>query len=323
MRSEAASLLAASMILGGRHQRDIRDADPALCRRSLSGTTAAKFRSRRAVRALFDRRFWLPALAAICACALLSAVRAAAQQPEAQAAPGDTLLSTFYRDPRPERLIGFLDRLRTSPSMQSREAYPLIAGFFAVVFRLHPDDVEKLMPQSLDARTAETIAAALRLSGNRAKYQGFEPRLAATGRDLDVAGLFVNLPSRFEELQITAPSSLNILWGAAFASGDATFVRMILDYFARTANLDDEIGRDIVQTVAALTGGPRDIFLQMRQRYGVLGARRVVFAAEALWSLQANAGQHAFVNDVVAKYVAEHPGTPAEKALIATRPKGP
>jgi hypothetical protein len=275
------------------------------------------------VRALFDRRFWLPALAAICAGALLLPIRAAAQQPGAQAAPGDSLLSTFYQDPRPERLIGFLDRLRTSPSMQNRDAYPLIAGFYAVVFRSHPDDVAKLVPQSLDARTAETVAAALRLSGNRAMYQTFEPRLAATGRDLDVAGLFVNLPSRLEELEITAPSSLNILWGAAFASGDAKFVRLILDYFARTANLDDQIGRDIVQTVAALSGGPRDIYFQMRQRYGVLGARKVVFAAEALWSLQVNAKQHAFVNGVVAKYVAEHPGTSAQKAVIATGPKGP
>jgi hypothetical protein len=254
---------------------------------------------------------------------MLLPVRAAAQRPGAQPAPGDTVLSTFYQDPRPERLIGFLDRLRTSPSMQNRDAYPLIAGFYAVVFRSHPDDIERLIPQSLDAKTAETVAAALRLSGNRAMYRTFEPRLAATGRDLDIAGLFVNLPSRIEELEINAPSSLNILWGAAFAGGDAKVVRMILDYFARIANLDDAIGRDIVQTVVALTGGPRDIYLQMRQRYGVLGARQVVFAAEALWSLQVNAKQHAFVNGVVATYVAEHAGTSAQKALLATRPKGP
>jgi hypothetical protein len=275
------------------------------------------------VRALFDRRFWLPALAAICAGALLLPIRAAAQQPGAQAAPGDSLLSTFYQDPRPERLIGFLDRLRTSPSMQNRDAYPLIAGFYAVVFRSHPDDVAKLVPQSLDARTAETVAAALRLSGNRAMHRTFQPRLVATGRDLDIAVLFVNLPSRLEELEVTGPIGLNILWGAAFASGDATFVRMILDYFARTANLDDQIGRDIVQTAAARTGGPREILIQMRERYGVLGARQIVFAADALVSLQVNVTQHAFVNGVVTTYVAEHPGTSAQKALIATRPRAP
>jgi hypothetical protein len=274
------------------------------------------------VRALFDRRFWLPALAAICACALLLAVGAAAQQQQGpQAAPGDPLLGTFYKDPRPERLVGFLDRLQASPTLDGN-AYPLIAGFYAAVFRRYPDDIEKLIPQSLDAKTAETVSAALRLSGNRAMHQKFLPRLAATGRDLDIAVLFVNLPSRLEELEVGGRISISILWGAAFASGDATFVRMILDYFARTANLDDAIGRDIVQTVAAQTGGPRDILFEMRERYGVLGTRQIVFAADALLSLQLNAKQHAFVNGVVTTYIAQHPGTSAQKALIATRPKG-
>jgi hypothetical protein len=274
------------------------------------------------VRALFDRRFWLSALAAICACALLLPLGAAAQQqPQAPVAPGDPLLGTFYKDPRPERLFGFLERLQTSPVLD-RNAYPLIAGFYAAVFRGHPDDIEKLIPQSLDAKTAETVAAALRLSGNRPMFRKFQPRLAATGRDLDVAIMFVNLPARLEDVEITGRIGLHILWGAAFASADAKFVRMILDYFARTANLDDEIGREIIQTVAAQTGGPRDIFLQMRERYGVLGARQIVFAADALMSLQLNGRQHTFVNGVITAYIAEHPGTSAQKALIATRPKG-
>src|SRR5262249_29348713 len=158
---------------------------------------------RRPVRALFDRRFWLPALAASCACVLLLPLRAAAQQqPQAPVAPGDPLLGTFYKDPRPERLFGFLERLQTSPVLD-RNAYPLIAGFYAAVFRGHPDDIEKLIPQSLDAKTAETVAAALRLSGNRPMFRKFQPRLAATGRDLDVAIMFVNLPARLEDVEIT------------------------------------------------------------------------------------------------------------------------
>jgi hypothetical protein len=274
------------------------------------------------VRALFDRRFWLAAPAAICACALLLPTGAAAQQvPRAQAASGDPLLGTFYRDPRPERLVGFLDRLQASPTLEST-SYALIAGFYAAVFRRYPADIERLIPQSLEAKTAETVSAALRLSGNRAMHRNFQPRLTATGRDLDIAVLFVNLPSRLEDLEIAGRTGLNILWGAAFASGDATFVRMILDYFARTADLDDAIGRDILLTVQAQLGGSRDILFEMRERYGVLGARRIVFASDALISLQLNAKQHTFVNGVVTTYIAEHPGTPAQKALIATRPKG-
>jgi hypothetical protein len=264
-----------------------------------------------------ERRCWLPALVVMSVCALLLFhSRAVAQQ----AAPSsEPLLGSFYKDPRPERLIGFLDRVEASPALQNRNAYPLIAGFYAAVFRSHPDDIDKLVPQSLDARTAETIAAALRLSGNRAMYQRFEPRLAATGRDLDIAVMFVNLPSRLEQLEVTSSTSLNILWGAAFASGDTTFVRMILDFFARTANLDEAVGRDLVGAVA---GQPRDIN-DMRRQYGVLGTRQILFVTEALVTLQMNAQRHAFVNGVITKYISEHPGTTAQKVLIATRPRQP
>jgi hypothetical protein len=266
-------------------------------------------------------RRWLAALAAILACTLLVPIGAAAQQ--MQAAPGDTLLTTFYKDPRPERLVGFLDQLRAMPAAQSWEAYPPVAGFYAFVFRKFPADVEKLMPQAPDAKVAETIAAALRLSGNQAEYEKFQPRLAQTGRDLQLAAVFANLPSRLEELQITTPSNLDILWGAAFASGDEKFVLMIIDYFARTANLDEEVARDITRTVFAMAGGPREIFNELRTRYGVLAARQVVFAASALWAIQSNARQHEFIDRVVVSYIDQHPDTLAQKALVATRPKGP
>src|SRR5262249_22764037 len=196
-----------------------------------------------------------------------------------------------------------------------------VAGFYAYVFRTHPNDIEKLIPAMPDAKAAEAIAAALRLSGNQAAYGKFQPRLAQSGRDAELAAVFVNLPTRLEELQITTPSNLDILWGAAFASGDEKFVLIIIDYFARTANLDNEISRDIVQTVIAMAGGPRDIFNRLRERYGVLATRQIVFAAAALLAIQSNARQHEFVDRVVAKYIDEHPDTPAQRALVATRPR--
>jgi hypothetical protein len=267
-----------------------------------------------------DRRCWLKALTAVWACVLVVPTGAAAQT-QMQAAPGDTLLTTFYKDPRPERLVGFFDQLRTMPAAQSWEAFPPVAGFYAFVFRRFPNDVEKLIPPAPDARAAETIAAALRLSGNAAEYDKFVPRLANTGRNLELAAVFANLPSRLEALQITTPSNLDILWGAAFASGDAKFVDMIIDYFARTANLDDEVARDIVRTVIAMAGGSRQIFNELRTRYGVLAARQVVVAASALWAIQSNARQHDFIDRVVTTYIDQHPNTLAQKALVATRPK--
>src|SRR5689334_6639478 len=170
-------------------------------------------------------RLRLAALAAIWACVLLVAAPAATQ-PQQQGSPNDTLLTTFYKDPRTDRLVGFFDQLRTMPAAQSWEAYPPVAGFFAFVFRSYPNDIDKIIPEAPDPKSAETIAAALRLSGNAAAQEKFQPRLAKAGRDLQLASVFANLPGRLEDLQITTPSNLDILWGAAFASGDPKFVLM-------------------------------------------------------------------------------------------------
>lgn len=272
-------------------------------------------------RALFVRRFGLAVFAAIQVGGLLLPIRAAAQQP--QPTPSDTLLTTFYQDPRPERLFGFWQQFQALPSAQSWEAYPPVAGFLAFVFRADPGQVEKLIPAKLDAKSAQTIAAALRLSGDQAMYEEFQPRLAQAGRDDQLTGIFANLPPRLEELRIATPSHLDILWGAAFASGDAKFVLMIIDYFARTADLDESVARDIARTLVAMAGGPTEVYAELRKRYGVLAARQIVFAASALWALQSNSRQHEFVARAVAKYIEDHPGTPAQKALAATRPRAP
>jgi hypothetical protein len=43
----------------------------------------------------------------------------------------------------------------------------------------------------------------------------------------------------------------------------------------------------------------------------------MVYAASALWAIQSNARQHPFVKQTVTKYIGDHPGTPATKALSA------
>ena len=138
---------------------------------------------------------------------------------------------------------------------------------------------------------------------------------------IKLAAAFSGLPARLEDVQITAPYHLDILWGAAFASGDGKFAVMIIDYFARTANRSDPIALDISRIALALSGGPKEILGELRSRYGDDKARQLVFAASALWAVESNARQHAFVDKVLGQYIAAHPGTPAQKALAALRPK--
>jgi hypothetical protein len=225
-------------------------------------------------------------------------------------------LSTFfYKNPRPERLVGFLEAYARRAPPEKWDPYPPVAGLLAFVFKAHPDWIDRLLPAQLDPKTAPTIAAALRLSGNTKKLEDLGSRLHSAGFDRRLAHEFGGLPLRLEELQITTPTHLDIMWGASFASGDARYVRMIIDFFAQSANRSESIALDIVEVALVMAGGPNDRMPKLREKYGDAQGRQIVFAATALWALQSNARQHAFVEQAAKKYVEDRAGTFAAKAL--------
>jgi hypothetical protein len=103
--------------------------------------------------------------------------------------------------------------------------------------------------------------------------------------------------------------------GRCFPSGDSYFVSMIIDFFAKTANRSDAVAIDVVRTTAAKLGGPKEVLSELRGKYGDAVAREIVFASAALWALQVNARQPAFVEQALHKYVADHLQSPATKVL--------
>jgi hypothetical protein len=228
------------------------------------------------------------------------------------------LLISFYKDPRPERLAGFFEQFDAEHAARW-DAYPAVAGFFAVVFREHPDHIERLVPARLDPRSAAALAAALRMSGNQAMAAKLKPKFDQAGQDEKLTGEFGNLPARLEDLAIRSPTHLDILWGAAFASGDERYVRMVIEFFAQVANRSEQMTADIAKVVIAMAGGSKDIFGELKNRYGV-NAGLVIVAAAALWATESNARQHAFVEQTVNAYIRENPGTYAIQAMSALRP---
>jgi hypothetical protein len=231
----------------------------------------------------------------------------------------DELLTSFYKDPRPERLVGFFDQFDADHPAKW-DAYPAVAGFFAVVFREYPASIERLMPARLNPQSATTLAAALRMSGNQAMAAKLKPKFDQAGQDEKLTGEFGNLPARIEDLSIRSPTHLDILWGAAFASGDERYVRMIIAFFAQVANRSEQMTADIAKVVIGMAGGPKDIFGELKNRYGV-NTGLVIVAAAALWAAESNARQHAFVEQTVNAYIRENPGTYATRAMSALRPK--
>ncbi|MBX9774022.1 MAG: hypothetical protein K2Y71_06375 [Xanthobacteraceae bacterium] len=240
---------------------------------------------------------------------------ASAQPPEAS----NDLVLYFYKDPRPSRLVGFFDAYEKPLSQRNWEAYPPIVGLFAVVFREHPNLIEKLVPTKMSSRAAEALVAALLLSGNQGAAKKLQARFDQAGSDATLRAQLTGLPSRLESIQIRIPTHLDILWGAAFANGESAFVLMILDFYAQTANLSEAVAIDMTQVIP---GAKKDPFalLDMRKKYGDTEFVRIVYAGAALWGLLTNAARQEFVEQAIAKYVADHPSTNAGK-LLALRSK--
>jgi hypothetical protein len=229
--------------------------------------------------------------------------------PQAQQSQSE-LMTFFYRDPNPERLIGFLEKLDASNSV-NWEAYPPTVGFLAIIFRTYPNFIETLIPIDPKPRTADAVAAALLLSGNKTTIAKFQSRFDAAGSDPRLHAALLSLPERIEDIRVRTPTHLDILWGASFASGDGHFVRMIVDFFAGTANRSGDIALDVLQTAVALSGGPRDILGTLRGKYGDENTVEIIYAATALWSLEANSEQHPFVRQVLTEYIQDHGDTAA------------
>lgn len=259
---------------------------------------------------------WLAALLVL----VLGATQTVRSQP-ARPGPDEELFMNFYKDPKPDRLVGLIDRHETPQTPKHWNSYPAQVGFYAVVFRTHPDRIERLLPARFNPRSALAVQAALQLSGQQALIAKLQTRLDEAGSDATLKSELAGLPTRLEELKIRTPTHLDILWGAAFASGDRRYPRMILDCMAQIANRSEAVALDVTRTAVAIMGGPKEILTQLRGKYGDAGAYEVIVAATALWALQANAQRHPFVAQVLASYVADNPKAHATKALSALAPR--
>lgn len=256
-------------------------------------------------------------LVAVSAAGFSAVSSAAAQNEPAQTDAINELITFFYKDPQPDRLIGFLEQLQSLPASANWEVYPPLVGFFAYMFRANPDDIERLLPEEFNPKSAAAIAAALHLSGHDAIAAKIQPKLDQAGSDEKLKSELMDLPAELERLDIKSPTHLDILWGAAFASGEERFVLMIIKFFARTANRSEQVALDVMKTAAALSGGPQDIYEELRGRHGDILTRELIFAATALWALRSNARRHAFVKDALLKFRNDHSGTLAARIIAA------
>ena len=115
------------------------------------------------------------------------------------------------------------------------------------------------------------------------------------------------------------PSDLDTLWGAAFATGDAAYVRKIFDFYAAVANDPAVEFGDIIRVIEARRSNKMDSLRGIGERYSPEMAQKIVFAASAIWSLMANAAAHPFVKAELDRVEKEAATTNAVKAMVALR----
>jgi hypothetical protein len=222
----------------------------------------------------------------------------AEEAPRQQRADAD-VLTFFYRDPKPERLVGFLDRY--DKIALTWESYPPIVGFFGVVFGQYPEWIDQLVPVTLSGRLAEALRAAFRLSHREIPEQLTE-RFAIAGTDETLKAELRELPSSPRDLVVLRPTHLDILWGASFASGEKFYVRRIFEFFAATADRSVDMAIDVSAVATWMSGAGGDIPAKLKSKYGEDTFREIIFAGSALWALVANARRHSFVHEELSEY---------------------
>jgi hypothetical protein len=262
------------------------------------------------------RGSWFVALIVCCAIAA-SANSVAAQKPDAaaEALAVSNAMNTFYRAAKKPDMGSLVSRWERLPTSDQPAALPPMIGFLSAYFQKNPNEVDRLANQSLTRKGQSVVLIGLEGAGNDAAAR----RIANKWRwpEGDIAKLASITP--LDQLVPESPSDLDTLWGAAFATGDASYVRRIFDFYAKIANDPKIEFGDIVRVVEARRDNKLDSLRGIGERYPPEMAQKIVFAASALWSLMANATVHPFVQAELARLEKEEKETKAVKAMVALK----
>ena len=226
----------------------------------------------------------------------------------------------FYRDPRLEHLVGLIERWQ-SDAGNRWDSYPPLVGFLAVVFRSHPSWIEKLIPSTLTPDSATALSGALRLAGDPSIPEELRTRIVQAGSDPILKRQLAGLPNDLDNLNITLPTHLDILWGASFASGDSRYALKIIGFLEKIAGQSNQAVLDIVTVARKYPETRREALMGLRRKYGDRGFVQIVFAATALWGIVSNAEQHNFIKKAVVIYTSEHMDSSAAHAIILDFPQ--
>jgi hypothetical protein len=257
-------------------------------------------------------------LAFVLACAIVgSVISAVAQKTDtaAEVQAVSTALNTFYKAAKKPDVGDLIARWERLASTDQPPALPPMLGFLAAYFEKNPAQIDRVANHPFGRKGQTVILISLEAASNDAAAR----RLASKWRwsEAEMAKLGEIKP--LAQLVPEGPSDLDTLWGAAFATGDPSYVRKIYDFYASVANDPKVEFGDIVLVIQARRNNKMDSLRGIGQRYSPEMAQKIVFAASAIWSLMANATAHPFVKAELDRVEKESAATNAVKAMVALR----
>lgn len=185
-------------------------------------------------------------------------------------------------------------------------------GFLAGYFAKYPDKIEQVNRAPLGQKAQLLVVQGLRLAdrANAAKVAAWHWNWPAD----EHAKIIAVTP--LAKAKATGPQTFDVMWGASFATGDATYVRPIYDFLSGVMSEPGIDVSDIVTMVAVKHRvASQDAVKQMAGKYPKETFVRIAHASSALWSLESNARQHKFVAAALEQYAKQQPPSPAIKAI--------
>ncbi len=160
-----------------------------------------------------------------CSWCLLASPATAPAAGEKTPAIGDDWLTFYYRNPNPDQLVPQLKAWSAEGTLRDQQARAPLVAFLSQVFRQNADRINEWYSQlkDLPAVDLETLTLALWMSDTKAGKQLLQKELPSVYGEKP--------PPDILKLKLDSASTLDLLWGYYFATGDSQALRRIVSMF--------------------------------------------------------------------------------------------
>ncbi|MFC1498491.1 hypothetical protein ACFLS1_08495 [Verrucomicrobiota bacterium] len=138
----------------------------------------------------------------------------------------------YYLHPQPGLISVMLQKMESSEMLKDANAQSPVVGFFSVLFQKNEDITLGILQDSLELnyRLRHLLWTAFWLADTSSVKKHFKTIQNNCGNmdQIRIETLLSKKPFKIEKKDIEAPSELDMLWGAFFASGEGKYVERII-----------------------------------------------------------------------------------------------